>query len=57
MKLSNVTVGEIASDKYETSSFNVTVNDGKSVAVRLDNRTGIKTSDLVAKIGQGMSSI
>lgn len=53
VKLSNVTVGEIASDKYETSSFNVTDNDGKSVAVRLDNRTGIKTSDLVAKIGQG----
>nr|WP_282917540.1 endonuclease/exonuclease/phosphatase family protein [Streptococcus canis] len=53
VKLSNVTVGEIASDKYETSSFKVTDKDGQSVAVRLDNRTGIKTSDLAAKIGSG----
>ncbi|MDW7796652.1 endonuclease/exonuclease/phosphatase family protein [Streptococcus canis] len=53
VKLSNVTVGEIAADKYETSSFKVTDKDGQSVAVRLDNRTGIKTSDLVAKIGSG----
>ncbi|GAA0061116.1 UNVERIFIED_CONTAM: endonuclease/exonuclease/phosphatase family protein [Streptococcus canis] len=53
IKLSNVTVGEIASDKYETSSFKVTDKDGQSVAVRLDNRTGIKTSDLAAKIGLG----
>lgn len=53
VKLSNVTVGEIASDKYETSSFKITDKDGQSVAVRLDNRTGIKTSDLAAKIGSG----
>ncbi|HEL0639989.1 TPA: endonuclease/exonuclease/phosphatase family protein [Streptococcus equi subsp. zooepidemicus] len=53
VKLSNVIVGDISSDKHETSSFKVTDTAGNSVAVRLDNRTGVKTSDLLSKIGKG----
>ncbi|EHI69354.1 hypothetical protein STRIC_1536 [Streptococcus ictaluri 707-05] len=53
VKLSNVTVGKIKSEQYETSSFKVTDASGNHVAVRLDNRTGIKTSDLMTKVNEG----
>ncbi|MGT2932438.1 LPXTG cell wall anchor domain-containing protein [Streptococcus catagoni] len=53
VKISNVTVGKIKSEKYETSSFDLTDASGRRVAVRLDNRTGIKTSDLMTKVNEG----
>lgn len=51
--LKNVTVGDIQSDNFQTSTFTVTDAEGKTVEVRLDNRTGIKTVDLLGVINKG----
>ncbi|MGX9844036.1 endonuclease/exonuclease/phosphatase family protein [Streptococcus iniae] len=53
VKISEVTVGKITSDKYETSTFDAKDQFGNTIAVRVDNRTGIKTSDLLLKINEG----
>ncbi|MDO4814496.1 MAG: DUF6359 domain-containing protein [Gemella sp.] len=51
VKLENVKVGNISSDSYETASFEVTDKDGNVVAVRVDNRSGVKAGVLKEKIG------
>ncbi|MDG3132950.1 DUF6359 domain-containing protein [Streptococcus suis] len=53
ISLQNVIVGDIQSDNYENSTFTVTDTQGQSIAVRLDSRTGIKTSDLLTTVNTG----
>lgn len=53
VSLKNVTVGDIQSDSYQNSTFTVTDSQGQSVEVRLDSRTGIKTTKLLRHIGRG----
>lgn len=53
VKVSEVTVGKITSEKSETSNFEVKDKFGNTIAVRVDSRTGIKTSDLLLKINEG----
>lgn len=53
IKLNNVTVGDISSDSYSTSTFTVTDESGQSVDVRVDNRTGIRTPNLLTVIDKG----
>ncbi|MBG9367140.1 LPXTG cell wall anchor domain-containing protein [Streptococcus sp. NLN64] len=50
--LENMTVGAISSDKNGTSTFNIRDADGKSVAVRVDSRTGITNAILTNLISE-----
>lgn len=53
IKLSRVTVGDITSDNFGTANFSVTDEHNNTIAVRLDNRTGVKFADLQTKINTG----
>lgn len=53
VKLEKVTVGEIAADSYGTVTFNVSDEKGGSLAIRVDNRSGVNDKNLLPLIGQG----
>lgn len=53
VKLNNLVVGSIDSDNYNNSTFTATDSEGHTVSVKLDSRTGIKTSSLLEVIDKG----
>ncbi|MCW6652397.1 DUF6359 domain-containing protein [Aerococcaceae bacterium NML210727] len=53
VKLTQLTVGQTNTNAQGTVTFNVTDEAGNSIAVRVDNRTGLAADALLAKIGTG----
>ena len=53
VKLNQLTVGQPSTNAQGTVTFTATDSQGNSIAVRVDNRTGIKADALLAKVNTG----